>query len=135
MDAWLGALFLLSVWFDGVPATCVVDTGANASFIRASLAAKIGTLGPAVSENTTTLPNDTRIVSTSHVVPNFGTQAFGLPEAHIRVVPDAQLVTTECLIGMNVLRRASLLFILTPNPELDASLLSRAGRFGTPAAR
>ena len=100
---WGIALFV-TVWFDGVaiPGGCLVDTGASATVLRRSEAARLGTLGPPGSTATFTAASDTTFVATSHRIPNVGTADLGWSSATVWVVPDGQL-SQACILGTDLL--------------------------------
>ena len=102
-----GALLLIRVWFDGVPVNCVVDTGAQSTVVRASAAARIGTLSRPLAAVKFRLVNATALDGTVHTVPHVGTSFFGWNRAAVVVVPDGDL-REDCYVGQNLLAQQDL---------------------------
>ncbi len=97
---------LIPVWFDGVPTSCLVDTGATATLLSQWAAGRIGTLGPAIGQDQLRTASGTALPVQWHAVRNVGTQHFGWSEGVIAVAPKlAQDVGVECVLGTDFLAR------------------------------
>jgi hypothetical protein len=97
-------LLLLTVWFDGVPVSCAVDTGAEMTVLRASTAAQIGTRSaPLSTARLQGIGGETGTVEAQLVyIPHIGTHELGWPGAVVAVVPDGAL-PVDCLLGLDLL--------------------------------
>ena len=109
MDVWLAALLYLVVSFDGTPATCLMDTGANANWISQSLADRIGTIGEARERGAVNVDSFTGANATTyakHIVPNVGTARVSAGNLPVLVAPDSYMTAmgSECVLGVPFLR-------------------------------
>lgn len=92
------------VHFDGVPVSCVVDTGAEVTIMREAAAARLGTLGPVSFRSGIVVANGDVVEAVARPIKNVGTSDIGWGEVHILVVPDAHL-SEPCILGTDLLAR------------------------------
>lgn len=97
-----GLALYIQVFMDGVPVRCLVDTGAQSTFITESVAVRLGTLSPPLSFQTAIAANGSKFIGTLRSVRNVGTADLGWNEATLMVVPDAVLIT-PCILGTDLL--------------------------------
>lgn len=100
----LPILLMILVWFDGVPTSCLVDTGATATIITQRVAASIGTLGPELGQDSLRAANQQLLPIRWHRVANVGTRYLGWSDGVIAVVPE-NLPGIECILGTDFLGR------------------------------
>lgn len=103
----VGLILTLTVWFDGVPVDCIVDTGSTVTALRASQAVQIGTLGPVLSTVAVGFANNTTAKAEVRPARHIGTSTMGWPGTNVWVLPDDQL-SAPCLLGMDLLGRQPL---------------------------
>lgn len=97
-------LLFITVWFDGIPARCLVDTGATATIITPPLASRIGTLGPVLGQDMLRTADNTSLAIRWHRVANIGTNHFGWSDGVI-AVSATSLPGIDCVIGTDLLGR------------------------------
>lgn len=98
---------MISVWFDGVELSCVVDTGSQVTVVRESAAARLGTLGPPLFTQQVRAGNGAVIEAAARRLPNVGTADLGWPHVTLLVVPD-QSLTDPCILGTDLLAQQSI---------------------------
>jgi predicted aspartyl protease len=104
------ALFI-GVAFDGVPARCLVDTGASHTVISQEVARSIPGLGQPAQSVRLTAANGTPMNGSVHSVRSVRTQHLSWQDASVVVVPDGVLdKSTPCVLGMNLLGRQPVYF-------------------------
>ena len=105
-----GLLLHLTVWFDGVPLDCLIDTGSPYTILSQGTAARLGTMVP-VSGETVEFRGIGGATTLGHFyqVSNVGTDDIGWPVAFPVVVPNGAMVGMSCLVGTDLLGQQPLL--------------------------
>lgn len=98
-------LLFLTVWFNGVPVNCLVDSGASATILSATQAVQIPELGPSLATTQLSTLNGQWVHGEVHMVANVGTAYLGWTRVPVVVLPDEALDGTGCILGANLLGR------------------------------
>lgn len=99
----LGAALYLTVFMDGVPVRCLVDTGANMTVVSSANAVRLGTLGPVVGTMLLRTVTGDTIAGERRFIPNVGIKdRFGWAGGEIVVLPDARF-PWGCVLGTDFL--------------------------------
>ena len=106
----LAMLFAVLVYFDGVPQQCVVDTGATYTVITERAAAQMGTLSTVVAQAQLYGAGGGTILGQVRYIPNVGTGQIGWSGVSVIVVPNDQLAGLDCVLGLDLLKRQSVVF-------------------------
>lgn len=105
-------VLLLTVWFDGRPLECLVDTGSYGTLLTERAAAQVrhALVDP---QDGYTVQDASGIVlpARSYTARHVGTAHLGWERGQVLVVPDGGgLHERPCILGMNFLSRQPLLF-------------------------
>ena len=103
-------MLVVRVWFSGVPASCLVDTGASLTVVSQAFAdqlAAAGALARPAGQTTLTVANGQAVTAQVYDVPNVGTTTVGWPRGLVAVVPDGTLVQ-PCVLGNSFLAQQPL---------------------------
>ena len=102
---------LILVTFNGVPARCLVDTGASHTVISQELAGQVPGLTPALMTTQLVTASGAPMTGAVHVVPTANTEYFRWRDALVVVVPSSALAQGwSCILGLNLLAQQPVLF-------------------------
>lgn len=104
MNGLFGMTLYLTVWFGGVPISCVVDTGSQATMLRESAAERLGTLGPPLFTQQMSAANGGVMTAVARKIADVGTEDVGWSDVTVLVFPN-DLLIDPCIVGTDLLAR------------------------------
>ncbi|MGH2368471.1 MAG: retroviral-like aspartic protease family protein, partial [Chloroflexota bacterium] len=110
----------IPVWFDGVPVTCLLDTGASMTVLNQSTAQRLGTLANRRRQVALRAANGAIIKGNVHAINHVGTATISWPASDVVVFPDDQL-SEPCILGVNLLGQQPIVIDWTAKQVRPAS--------------
>lgn len=98
------AALVITIWFNGAPVSCHVDTGSPVTILSQTTANRVPALGPPVGKIGLVGVGGEHTLGNTYHVANAGNALFGWNDGRILVFPDEK-VGVDCLLGRDYLGR------------------------------